>query len=236
MDRTSSREPTVTTSPALRSGAPRGTVTRGCLIGAPLLLFVGALLLPATDADPVTYLAGLARSPARGELSTVFSLAGLVVLIAAITSTVFAGSGGVGAGRGCGLTRTGGAVTVGSAVGLAALVGTNLYDIRLAQLPDRGEAVELYRAVQGLPATVAIQLAGAAGLGIGLLLLLTGARRAGLVPVWVPLAVPASFVLLNVSASPLVSALGWLPLLAALGRLAVAGPTRGRRPADGDPA
>ena len=153
-----------------------------CLIGGPLVALIGGLVTPWEESDTTAaYLAALAGSPERAQVSAVLLYFGYLL----ITGSVF-GMLRLLRRRAVVLGHVAGALAIWGWVTLPGLLATDFYDLSLSQYGDRQAAVAISdrageyagAAVMGLPVMAGI---------VGLALLLAALWRAGFVPVWVPL-------------------------------------------------
>ncbi len=188
------------------------------LIGAPVLTLIGSLASPAIKSDGAAQLAVINAHPARYYAFTIFTWAGIALLVPALiglmqmTRDRAARLGNVG---GC-LALFGTLIAAGDAA--SQLVVWQM----AAPQADRSEmAAVLHRYDQALGSSLVFTIGGLSFLA-GILLLSIALRRARAVPTWVAVGMPlgallniagfsaASVPVLIISSVVLLASLGWL--------------------------
>jgi hypothetical protein len=188
------------------------------LIGAPLLTLVASIASPAIKSDDAAQVAVIAAHPARYYAFTMFTLAGIVLLVPALLGLMQ-------------LTRDR-APGWGNAGGTLALLGTLIAvgdaatQLLVWQMgapgANRAEMAALLHRYEATMGSSLVFTVGGLSFLVGMLLLAIGLRRARAVPAWVAIGIVAgSFLniagftgasvgILIVSSAVLLASLGWV--------------------------
>jgi hypothetical protein len=189
-----------------------------CLIGGPLLTLVSAIVSPAIKSDEAAQVAVIADHPARYYAFTMFTLAGIVLLVPAILGLMH-------------LTRER-APRWGNVGGSLALLGTLIAtgdgatQLLVWQMgasgANRGEMAALLHRYDSAAGASLVFTVGGLALLAGTIILSVGLYRARAVPAWAAVGFVAGIVLnvvgfsassagiLIVSSVILLAALGWI--------------------------
>src|SRR3712207_1859585 len=166
----------------------RRTALGLCLIAGPLVALVGGLVTPWEESDTTAaYLASMAASPVRAQVSAVLLYFGYLLIAVGIFGMLHLLRR-----RAVVLGHVAGVLAIWGWVTLPGLLSVDFYDLSLGQSADRGAAIAISDRAAGF--------AGAAVMGfpvlvgfIGLVLLCVALWRARFAPVWVPVTLLAGF-------------------------------------------
>jgi hypothetical protein len=188
------------------------------LIGAPLLTLVASIASPAIKSDNAAQVAVIADHPARYYAFTMFTLAGIILLVPALLGLMQMTRD-----RAPGWGNAGGALAL---LGTLIAVGDAATQLLVWQMgapgANRAEMAALLHRYEATMGSSLVFTVGGLSFLVGMLVLAIGLRRARAVPVWVAIGIVAgSFLniagfagasvgILIVSSALLLASLGWV--------------------------
>jgi len=195
----------------------RRTALGLCLIAGPLVTIAGGLVTPWEESDKVaSYLAAMAGSPIRAQVSAVLLYFGYLLIAVGIFGMM------------CLLKRR--AVVLGHVAGVLAIWGwvtlpgllsVDFYDLSLGQAANREEAIVISERAGEYPGAAVLDFPVLVGF-LGLVLLCVALWRARFAPAWVPVVLVAGLVVTFVTPPAAVSfTIGFGLMFAALGYVGI---------------
>jgi hypothetical protein len=166
----------------------RRTALGLCLIGGPLVALIGGLVTPWEESEtPAAYLTSLAENPVRAQVSAVLLYFGYLLTAVGVFGMIHLVKH-----RAVVLAHLAGVLAVWGWVTLPGLLVSDFQDLSLAESLDVGQAVAVSERAHGYAGSAALGIPVLLGF-VGLALLGVALWRAGLVPLWVPVALFAGF-------------------------------------------
>jgi hypothetical protein len=201
---------TTMTAPTTRT--TRHRLAAAALIAGPLLLVAGNVLSQDGDTEDPTYVARLAGHAGAEQGSILLFILGFALLLGGGVAMAHAVTG-----RGARLAGIGLPLALIGTIGFACLSSSGLFNITAAQSLPAAQASSIMDKVGNLPAAAVLVAVGLLALPIGFILLTLSQWRAGLAPVWVPIAVFLGFAVVTVLEGQLGGITGDLFMLAGFG-------------------
>jgi hypothetical protein len=171
----------------------RKMVAGACMIIAPLLLLVGAVVHPEADTDEAAQLANVANSPDQWLIAHLILLASLVFLVPVLLGLMHMLRE-----REVALGHVGGGLALIGTIATAGIVGMEFVVWQMGKAGDQAAMVSLLKAVNDSAGVILPFMVMSLALPLGLIVLATGLYRARAAQSWMAASIAVGALLFGI--------------------------------------